>query len=90
MLSPELMVNDLQPAALSLRPELSEALDAAREAGCDHAMVCGSGPTVIGFFLGAGAGARARTAAADPVLRARFARTAAAAPVHSAQSAFRL
>jgi 4-diphosphocytidyl-2-C-methyl-D-erythritol kinase len=90
MLSPELMVNDLQPAALSLRPELSEALDAAREAGCDHAMVCGSGPTVIGFFIGAGAGARARTAASDPGLRARFAQTTAAAPVHSAQSASRL
>jgi 4-diphosphocytidyl-2-C-methyl-D-erythritol kinase len=90
MLSPELMVNDLQPAALSLRPELSGALDAARDAGCDHAMVCGSGPTVIGVFIGAGAGARARTAAGDPVLRARFARTAAASPVHSAQSAVRL
>jgi 4-diphosphocytidyl-2-C-methyl-D-erythritol kinase len=90
MLSPELMVNDLQAAALSLRPELSGTLDAAREAGCDHAMVCGSGPTVVGFFIGADAGARARTAAGDPGLRARFARTAAASPVHSAQSAFRL
>jgi 4-diphosphocytidyl-2-C-methyl-D-erythritol kinase len=90
MLAPELMVNDLQPAALSLRPELSGALDAAREAGCDHAMVCGSGPTVIGWFFGAGAGARARTAAGDAGLQARFARTTAAAPVHSAQSALRL
>jgi 4-diphosphocytidyl-2-C-methyl-D-erythritol kinase len=90
MLAPELMVNDLQPAALSLRPELSGALDAARDAGCDHAMVCGSGPTVIGWFFGAGAGARARTAAGDAGLQARFARTTAAAPVHSAQSALRL
>ena len=85
----ELMVNDLQPAALSLRPELSVALDAACEAGCEHAMVCGSGPTVIGVFIGRGAGARARRAAEEPGLRARFGGTAAAAPVHSAQSAFR-
>jgi 4-diphosphocytidyl-2-C-methyl-D-erythritol kinase len=86
----ELRVNDLQPAALSLAPELSGVLAAALEAGADHAMVCGSGPTVIGLFHGRGAGARARAAAADAPLRARFPRAAAASPVHSAQSEGRI
>jgi 4-diphosphocytidyl-2-C-methyl-D-erythritol kinase len=82
----ELCVNDLQPAALSLAPQLAEVLQAARTAGADHAMVCGSGPTVIGLYLGPEAGARARAAAADEALLARFPRAVAAAPVHSAQS----
>jgi 4-diphosphocytidyl-2-C-methyl-D-erythritol kinase len=46
----ELIVNDLEPAALALRPEIDEALDAARRAGAEHALVCGSGPTVVGLF----------------------------------------
>jgi 4-diphosphocytidyl-2-C-methyl-D-erythritol kinase len=48
-----LMANDLEAAALSLRPEIGEALEAATAAGADHALVCGSGPTVIGIFWGA-------------------------------------
>jgi len=43
-------VNDLQPAALSLRPEIEEALHALEDAGAAHAMVTGSGPTAFGFF----------------------------------------
>ncbi|HLI59450.1 MAG TPA: hypothetical protein VKV21_07260 [Solirubrobacteraceae bacterium] len=81
----ELCVNDLQAAALSLAPQLGDALDAARAAGADHALVCGSGPTVIGLFHGRDAGARAREAAAEETLRARFPGAVAAAPVHSAQ-----
>jgi 4-diphosphocytidyl-2-C-methyl-D-erythritol kinase len=46
----ELLVNDLEPAAASLLPELSDTLEAVRRAGADHAMVCGSGPTVAGLF----------------------------------------
>ncbi len=46
----ELLVNDLQPAALSLCPAIGEALEAVRAAGARHALVCGSGPTVAGFF----------------------------------------
>ncbi len=42
--------NDLEPAALALQPAIRAALDDAREAGADHAMVSGSGPTVVGFF----------------------------------------
>jgi 4-diphosphocytidyl-2-C-methyl-D-erythritol kinase len=46
----EHLVNDLQPAALSLRPEIEEALHALEDAGAAHAMVTGSGPTAFGFF----------------------------------------
>jgi 4-diphosphocytidyl-2-C-methyl-D-erythritol kinase len=46
----ELIVNDLEPAARALCPAIDEALDAVRGAGADHALVCGSGPTVIGLF----------------------------------------
>jgi 4-diphosphocytidyl-2-C-methyl-D-erythritol kinase len=55
-------VNDLEPAARSLCPDIGEALDAAREAGAEHAMVSGSGPTVIAFF---GSRAEAERAAGD-------------------------
>jgi 4-diphosphocytidyl-2-C-methyl-D-erythritol kinase len=37
--------NDLQPAALSLRPSLAEALAAGRDLGAVGAVVSGSGPT---------------------------------------------
>ncbi len=46
----ELCVNELQPAALSLRPELAETLARVRDAGADVTMVSGSGPTVLGLF----------------------------------------
>ena len=40
-----LLANDLQPAAISLRPGLRRALAAGRELGALGAMVSGSGPT---------------------------------------------
>ena len=43
--------NDLQDAARSLCPKIDAALDAALTAGADHALVSGSGPTVVGLFL---------------------------------------
>lgn len=46
----ELLENDLQAAALSLAPSISGALDELADAGADHAMVSGSGPTVVGLF----------------------------------------
>lgn len=46
----ELCVNELEPATLSLRPDLGERLDALRAAGADVALVSGSGPTVLGLF----------------------------------------
>jgi 4-diphosphocytidyl-2-C-methyl-D-erythritol kinase len=42
--------NDLQQAALSLRPELSARLDSLRSAGALGAAVSGSGPTCFGLF----------------------------------------
>ena len=50
----DLIVNDLEPAALSLRPEISTALQDASAAGADQTLVCGSGPTVLGIFWGPG------------------------------------
>jgi 4-diphosphocytidyl-2-C-methyl-D-erythritol kinase len=47
---PELLVNDLEPAARSLRPEIGIALDALREAGAPQALLTGSGPTAFGLF----------------------------------------
>jgi 4-diphosphocytidyl-2-C-methyl-D-erythritol kinase len=43
-------VNDLEPAARSLEPSIEMALQQARDAGARQAMVCGSGPTVIGLL----------------------------------------
>jgi 4-diphosphocytidyl-2-C-methyl-D-erythritol kinase len=40
------LANDLQAAALALRPELGRALRAATDAGALAALVSGSGPTV--------------------------------------------
>ena len=42
--------NDLEPAAVALRPELVERMDGLREAGALAARVTGSGPTVFGVF----------------------------------------
>ncbi|MCK1796827.1 4-(cytidine 5'-diphospho)-2-C-methyl-D-erythritol kinase [Streptomyces sp. XM4193] len=39
------LANDLEPAALSLRPELSRTLETGRSAGAAAALVSGSGPT---------------------------------------------
>lgn len=46
----ELLVNDLEQAALSLRPEISEALAALEEVGAVPALVTGTGPTAFGLF----------------------------------------
>jgi 4-diphosphocytidyl-2-C-methyl-D-erythritol kinase len=78
-LADRLIVNDLQPAAVSLAPAIGHALGAARQAGAGHVLVCGSGPTVIGLFPGADGPARA--AAAAEGLRSGFPRAVAAVPV---------
>jgi 4-diphosphocytidyl-2-C-methyl-D-erythritol kinase len=46
----ELLQNDLQPAALSLRPEIAGALEALEAAGSACALLTGSGPTAFGLF----------------------------------------
>ncbi len=44
----DLLVNDLEPAALAVRPEIEDALDSLRGAGAGHAMLTGTGPTAVG------------------------------------------
>ena len=83
--TPELIVNDLQRAALSLAPQIGDGLDAARDAGADHAIVCGSGPTVIGIFEGADGERRA--AAAATALSDLFDGAFGTGPVDSSQFA---
>jgi 4-diphosphocytidyl-2-C-methyl-D-erythritol kinase len=61
---PELLVNDLEPAARSLRPGIGAGLDALRAAGAPHALLTGSGPTAFGLFESLAA-ARAAAAALD-------------------------
>jgi 4-diphosphocytidyl-2-C-methyl-D-erythritol kinase len=58
---PELLVNDLEAAALSLRPDIGDALEALRQAGAPLAILSGSGPTAVGLFPNLG---EARAAAA--------------------------
>lgn len=45
------LVNDLEPAALALRPELGQVLEAGRDLGAVASIISGSGPTVA--FLAA-------------------------------------
>ncbi|HEY7456671.1 MAG TPA: hypothetical protein VH703_05295, partial [Solirubrobacterales bacterium] len=46
----ELLANDLEPAALSLRPEIGAALELLRAAGAPLVLMSGSGPTAVGLF----------------------------------------
>jgi 4-diphosphocytidyl-2-C-methyl-D-erythritol kinase len=64
-LPPDLLVNDLEPAARSLCPPIDAAIAAARAAGADHALVSGSGPTVVGIFQGPDGPAAAEAAARE-------------------------
>ncbi len=67
---PELLVNDLEPAARSLRPAIGDALDALRAAGAPHALLTGSGPTAFGLFesLAAARAAAARLDRPDAIV----------------------
>jgi 4-diphosphocytidyl-2-C-methyl-D-erythritol kinase len=78
-LDPALVVNDLEPAARSLCPAIEPALEAARAAGADHALVSGSGPTVVGLFWGDQA--QRAVSAAVTALHGRFPGAFAARPV---------
>lgn len=67
---PELLVNDLEPAARSLRPEIGAALEQLREAGAPLAILSGSGPTAVGLFpdLAAARAAAARLDRDDAIV----------------------
>jgi len=70
-----LLGNDLQGAALSLRPEIAEALAALEETGSALAAVTGSGPTAFGLYEDIAAADRAAAA-----LPPRFANAIVTAP----------
>jgi 4-diphosphocytidyl-2-C-methyl-D-erythritol kinase len=72
----EHLVNDLQPAAISLRPEIEDALGALEEGGAGHAMVTGSGPTAFGLYPSVD-----EAVAAAEALRERFPSALATAPL---------
>jgi 4-diphosphocytidyl-2-C-methyl-D-erythritol kinase len=72
----ENLVNDLQPAAISLRPEIEESLKALEESGAAHAMVTGSGSTAFGLYP-----TPEQAAEAAPGLRERFPDAQATAPL---------
>jgi 4-diphosphocytidyl-2-C-methyl-D-erythritol kinase len=72
----EHLVNDLQPAAISLRPEIEDALRALEDAGAAHAMVTGSGPTAFGIYPTVNA-----ALAAAEALRSEFPGAIATAPL---------
>jgi 4-diphosphocytidyl-2-C-methyl-D-erythritol kinase len=78
-LADELLVNDLELAAISLCPPIKGALNAAVAAGADRALVSGSGPTVTGLFWGGDAQERAIAAASG--LAGRFPGAVVATPV---------
>ena len=75
----ELMINDLEPAAVSLCPAVGQALQHVRRTGAEIAMVSGSGPTVVGIWWGEDAETTADRAARS--LLSIYPRAQAAAPV---------
>jgi 4-diphosphocytidyl-2-C-methyl-D-erythritol kinase len=79
----ELLHNDLQRAAVSLCPQILPALAQARTAGADHALLSGSGPTVLGLFLARGSAkdGLARAEAAAGTLAGRTPAPICASPV---------
>src|ERR1700709_1459503 len=58
----QLLVNDLEAPARSLRPAIGDALDELREAGAPVALLSGSGPTAVGLFADLAAAAAAAEA----------------------------
>jgi 4-diphosphocytidyl-2-C-methyl-D-erythritol kinase len=46
----DLLVNDLEPAAVSLRPDIGDALEVLRRTSAGAVFLSGSGPTVVGLF----------------------------------------
>jgi 4-diphosphocytidyl-2-C-methyl-D-erythritol kinase len=63
---PDLLVNDLEPAARDMRPEIGDALDRLRSAGAALAILSGSGPTAVGLFADLAAARAAAERLDDP------------------------
>jgi 4-diphosphocytidyl-2-C-methyl-D-erythritol kinase len=86
--APALLHNDLQRAALSLCPQIAQALHEARDAGADRVMVSGSGPTVVGIFPPGGGSASDGPARAEHAAATLRDRTPAAIPATPVDAAF--
>jgi 4-diphosphocytidyl-2-C-methyl-D-erythritol kinase len=80
----EAMGNDMQAAALTLRPELSQTLAVGTQAGALAAMISGSGPTCI--FLATDAGHAAHVAGKLTEAGVCRVATAAVGPVPGARA----
>jgi 4-diphosphocytidyl-2-C-methyl-D-erythritol kinase len=78
---PELLRNDLQAAAVSLCPDIKQALADARDAGAEPVFLSGSGPTVVGLFPRANG-----LAAADRAVAALAGRSPAPIAAHTVGS----
>lgn len=76
-----LAVNDLQDAAVDLAPGLGATVDAIEGTGADRAMVCGSGPTAIGWFAERSQADRAADALRSGGYDARVVVPTATAPI---------
>lgn len=74
------LVNDLQPAALRLRPDLADGLDALRGGGALGAVVSGSGPTVLGLARSADHAVELADAVAEVLGRSQVASSPAGGP----------
>lgn len=77
----DLAVNDLGDAAVDLAPAVGQHLAALRGAGADPALVCGSGPTVVGWFRDEPSATTAAERLAAAGLDALVALPAAGAPI---------
>jgi 4-diphosphocytidyl-2-C-methyl-D-erythritol kinase len=65
----DLLINDLEPAAISLRPDIGEALEKLRATGAPAVFLSGSGPTAVALFGSlAEADAAARTLSSDDAI----------------------
>jgi len=60
-----LMRNDLEPAAIDLRPELGELIEAGERAGALRGIISGSGPTCMFLCSDRGSADRVRTTLLD-------------------------
>lgn len=76
-----LAVNDLQDAAVDLAPGLGATIDAIEGSGAERAMVCGSGPTAIGWFPASSAADRAADALRSGGYDARVVVPTSSAPI---------
>jgi 4-diphosphocytidyl-2-C-methyl-D-erythritol kinase len=66
-----LAINDLQTAARRLCPDIDRAIGLLEEHGAEHAMVSGSGPTVVGLFApGTASAVQAAISIERPAIRA--------------------